>query len=607
MKVLTILLLVSIIQAGTHYRYENLNHVENDLFAVSGTDTLTIKSCTLTVNTDIFVNGNGVVNFEADTIILNCNIYAWENAKVKFNACKILWNTTFVYQYGFTLAGAASMIMDSTSMTMPYNAGMNVVDSASFSATASRYSGSWTKAANNRSKMTFVDCIRPFEFLINDSCTVSFTRCTEVLTWLYFPKGSKGTIQLPGDTGFNYLDSFYLGPKSDSLKGITYEIKMDSTTNIWGCIPQAGCDVTIHDSKIRVMGFIFMDSISPYRLSHIDNYTHFTDRLFPLQDRAVRLKNTYVMTFNMYAMLNAEFYLDSSKIGEFISYHNSRSVLKHVTVDGSGGFFGLEGGSRIRTEGCTFTCAVKVKDSSVLDMNYCVAPLTTTVINRGELRASNSYMSMQPDLRDSARYLSVNISSPSNYDTLSKSEPVITSIRNLSAPGAEPYTLTSYAFAASVADSLPLVLCAPAPHTNDTLTMWNTENLSPGIYYLFMPVVFGSGDTLTALQAVVKSATTEEELAGSQGTNGFKALPNPFSTMLTIGFGNAGLVNSELRIDIHDINGRFVKSIAKTTGNSKIVWDGYLGNGYKAAAGIYIVTIRTKAGTVFTKKFYKIN
>ncbi|MBL8027472.1 MAG: hypothetical protein JNL74_13715, partial [Fibrobacteres bacterium] len=113
-KFILILIWITMSFSGTHYRYENLRHTQNDLFAVSGTDTLTIKGCTLTVNTDIFVNSDGIVNFENDTIILNGNLYAWERAKVRFNNCKILWNGTFVYQYGFVVAGAASMVMDSS-------------------------------------------------------------------------------------------------------------------------------------------------------------------------------------------------------------------------------------------------------------------------------------------------------------------------------------------------------------------------------------------------------------------------------------------------------------------------------------------------------------
>ncbi|MBL8025974.1 MAG: T9SS type A sorting domain-containing protein [Fibrobacteres bacterium] len=483
---------------------------------------------------------------------------------------------------------------------------MNVNDSASFSSVATRYAGSWTKAANNRSTMTFVDCIHPFEFLVNDSAKISFTRCTDVLTWLFMPKGATGTLRLPGDTGWKYVDTFYLGPNSDSIKGITYEVTMDSTTNIWGCIPQAGCSVSVEDSRIRVMGFIFMDSIAPYRISGLKNYTYFANRRFPLPDRSVTLKNTYVMTFNLYPMLKSEVHIDSSTVGEIITYHNSHTVMNNVTVDGTGGFFGLEGGSKVTADYCVFTCALKVKDSTELKLKHSFAPLTTTVINRGRFLASNSVVNTIPDVRDSAHFLSVNIKTPAVYDTLKGIVPVVASLINKSGSAVEPFKLESYSIAINTTDSSSKLLKGRSKHLSDTVANWNTDQASLGQYLIFVSCIIDSTDTITALSVAYKVASTPAVKAPGIISYGFGGSPNPFSTALSLRLGRAVDGQQFSTVDIHDINGRLIRKLAATNGNSAILWDGKNGLGNIAPAGLYTVTVKTINGKVLTKKFMKL-
>jgi len=493
--------------AGTHHIYDGLNTILNDTVFVAGSDTVTIRNSTLTVNSVILAFQGGRIRFENDSLVLNCNLYAWDSARVDFRQCRILWNARYTYQYGITIAGRAAMTMDSTALTIPVSAGMTVTDSAQFIASSSRISGIWTKSAEKNSFMSWTDCAHPFEFIIRDSAGLSFTRCTEVLLWLYFPKGSSGEITMPGDTGWSFLDSFYLGPQSTDLRNIPYEVCMDSVTALWGCIPQAGCSVTVADSKVRGMGFIMDDSALDYHLSHFNHDRLFTQEQLPFPDRSVTLKNTYIRTFNLYPMHGSRVFLDSSVIGEMISYHRSRTSMKHVTVDGSGGFFGLEGGSKIVAEGCTFNCALKIQDSAELRMNWCVAPLTTTIIGRGGLFASNSFLTPSPALLGSARLISVNLSEPANGDTLAVLQPVIADIVNLCGPAGDTAELSAFLLSVSLADTVSRLILPEQPLASGRrlLTNWATNGLAPGFIYLLMPVIVSPGDTLTGLRLLVKS------------------------------------------------------------------------------------------------------
>lgn len=593
--------------AGTHYYFEGINRVQDEVIAVSGSDTVTIRACTLTVNGNIYVNQGGVLNFEGDTLILNANLYAWDNARIRFNRCRILWNSTYVYQYGFVLAGGAHVSMDSSFLRMPYNAGMSAKDSSFFSSVATVFDGSWTKSADNRSRMTFTDCVHPFEFLINDSASLSFTRCTDVLTWLYLPKGSHGTLSLPGDTNFRYVDTFYLGPHSDSLHGIPYSVTMDSTTNIWGCIPQAGCSVTVADSKLRVLGLIFMDSAKPYELRRLNNNTYFDNTLLPIFDRTVTLKNTYVRTFNLYPMLNAFLRLDSSLVGEIISYHQSRMELHSVTVDGSGGFFGLEGGSKASVDQSIFSCVIKVKDSAALRLTASYAPYSTTVLNQGCFLSANTVTSASPDLRDSSRFVSVNLKTPDNFDTLHLQEPVVADVRSLSGPGINPFPLNVYSFAVNLADTSSILLAPLAPFTHDTVAIWNTEALSPAPYYLFMPVIIGT-DTLTAIRLVYKSAGTPVQPNPVLRDFGVGVWPNPFSSAVTLDFGAASSVHGlkGVSLRILDVMGNRIRCIDNPAGSRFLQWDGRNKAGSLIASGTYILQIQQPDGKVVNRKLMRV-
>lgn len=576
--------------AGTHYVYNGLDTVVNDTIFVAGTDTLTIRNCTLTVNSVIMAFQDGIIIFENDSLTLNCNLYAWGDARVDFRHCEINWNARYVYQYNMTLAGGASMTMDSVRLDIPVSAGMTVTDSASFTASGSVFSGVWTKSAEKNASMAWTDCVHAYEFLINDSASLSFTRCTEVLLWLFFPKGSTGEITMPGDTGWRFLDSFYLGPQSADLRNIPYEVRMDSVTALWGCIPQAGCSVTVSDSKLRVMGFTLMDSLADYRLSHFIHDRTFTLERLPFPDRSITLKNTYVRTFNVYTMLNARLSMDSSVVGEMIAYHDSRMDLKQVTVDGSGGFFGQEGASQVRAENCTFTCALKVQERCKLNMNFCFAPLTTTVLGHGSIRAANSLMDPDPDLKDSATFVSVNFVEPENFDTLKPVQPVTADVVNLCGPDGDTADLRAFLFSVSLSDTSSRLIMAERPIASGQIpvTDWDTDSLTNGWAYLFMPVVIAPGDTLTAMRIVFKdSGLSPVVLMPVWNPIEFSASPNPFSGSLLLR-GASGTVT------VHDLSGRVVRRLSANA--DAIRWDGRDEAGRQLASGWYLVRFETRTG-----------
>lgn len=608
MTLLFLVLCHGTLLAGSHYLYENMTIVRNDPVMIGGRDTVTIRACTLTVNRDIMVMQGGVLNLEGDTVILNCNLYAWDSARIRFDRCRILWRTEYIYQYGITLAGHAALRMDSTRLTIPVSAGMTVTNDASFDVAACRFAGTWTKIAEQRARMTLTDCEHAFEFMVKDSAVVHFKRCSEVLTWLHFQNGVKGEIAMPGDTGWRFLDSFYLGPRSSSIRGITYEVRMDSTTNMWGCIPEQGCSLTVRDSRLRVMGFILSDSSAPYRLRKIENRTRFVSQQLAFPDRSVTLANTYVMTFNLYTMLGAELYLDTSTVGEIISYHHSKVRLKGVTVDGSGGFYGLEGVSEVLADDCRFTCQVKVEDSARLRMNSCVA-YGMTAVGGGRVLAQNSWLPPAPDIRDSARLLSVSLAEPASLDTLKALQPVSVDIINRCGPLGDTFNLSGSAWHVALGDSSAGVLAGARPLSGgrNRICEWNTQGVTPGIVLVVVPVEWGEGDTLSAMAAAWKATAAEAAGPAVSMISGWGVSPNPFSSSLSIRLpGGAAAPAAASSVMVLDPWGRVVRHLAAASDDRAIlIWDGRDDLGRAVAQGWYVLKVES-AGSRFQAPVMKV-
>lgn len=136
------------------------------------------------------------------------------------------------------------------------------------------------------------------------------------------------------------------------------------------------------------------------------------------------------------------------------------------------------------------------------------------------------------------------------------------------------------------------------PSLNDTRTGLSVESLGQHIY------VFGGFQWLwhgfrpqmkivdTSERILITSATKVEQIS-DKVPSGFKLLqnyPNPFNAQTTITFFVPENNNENIRLDIFNINGEFIKLYqwqSLTPGAHQIIWDGRNESGQVVTSGIY--------------------
>lgn len=129
--------------------------------------------------------------------------------------------------------------------------------------------------------------------------------------------------------------------------------------------------------------------------------------------------------------------------------------------------------------------------------------------------------------------------------------------------------------------------------TGDSIDVFDTKKtlqLSPGDFFIYTDKKLTTPDLTTHIEEK-KAHNVKEFLLKNN-------YPNPFNPITTISYEIP--VDSMVRIDIFDICGRNIKTLAHSfnfSGTHSISWDGTNGNGQPVASGIYICKI--KAGDFF--------
>jgi hypothetical protein len=103
------------------------------------------------------------------------------------------------------------------------------------------------------------------------------------------------------------------------------------------------------------------------------NGTTVSNGALELGDRAVKLENVSIDTWNLYPQEQARITVLDSVVGEILSMGHSKVWVYDSTVDGTGGFLGARDSSQIVAGSCTFTCTIEASQDSLIALHGCLA------------------------------------------------------------------------------------------------------------------------------------------------------------------------------------------------------------------------------------------
>jgi hypothetical protein len=569
-----------------------------------------IDSLTITGNFfhdgPIFVYGNGVLRFKNANATILGDLWVWgDKAQVTADSSTLYFPQQYFYQRSLVVAGNGSVIYRNTTLDhggLSHN--LVLIDSAYVEMRNVKNIGFTTWGLYSMPEI-YIDGINEAgEFVITDSSRLTFKNAKTILLWHHFPKNSVVNYAFPkGDT----VHSYVFNSATPGISGVDYRIDVKNSYNImWGMMPTTNSDVTISDSKIRAIGLWFEGSyaIDVNGLVNNSNYTDFTSSL---TDRKIRLINTFVQTWSLYAMDNTKLNVTGCILGEIGTQNSAQLQSSQIYVDGSGGYWWTTDTSFMIAGFSSAVNDIRSSRNSIFLFAY-------STLNNGVASALDNsiFMIVQSQLPDEPKlfdksavwYAYVGKPSSSYVDTI---VPVYGSAWIDKGAGSPLMDFAYYSMYYQKQGDTGWHAIAERVKTekrDEVLADFNTHNLQPGQYIIKMVLCDNTVDSnkLEAMKAInlLPGILVSVDDKARSGID-FEIYPNPFTGSVKLNFKTSQ--NSDVSVRITDAMGKVVyeRNYLQGTCNSPVEIDGS-----KWAKGLYFCHIRF-GDQIDTKKFVKVS
>jgi hypothetical protein len=453
----------------------------------------------------IIVLNNGTLILDSADFMLRGDIFVYNHGTLRVRKGRLTIPQQFAYQYGAQVSNDGRIELDTCRAQYGGSSwGVAVADTAEFEVSACTLrQGFTTVSLLGHARVEYEGSDYASEYVIFDSSALSLSRCDTALVWLGFPAGSSADITLPGaDTTLLHWE---MHDGSPGVSGIGYSVTMDTMTGVlWGSFPQAGCSVTIRDSRMRTTGLLIPGPDSVY-MSGLVNNQHHSDYTLPLADRQYRLVNTFLGTWNLYPVESSTFVLESSVFGEMLAMGAFKAVIQNSICDGSGGYIGAEGTSQL-------FFILSMIETQVVSRDRSLIVGAASTVRFGKVNATDASVMLLmfcesefgPQALDTSVVYLCDYAVPSwaSVDTVLP----IVGTADIQAGPLNPLEFGSYRFSYASADSQTNWHQIGAVHSEpvygDTMETWDTHGLTPGTYVLKMTIKNSYGDSIEPTKGV---------------------------------------------------------------------------------------------------------
>lgn len=203
-----------------------------------------------------------------------------------------------------------------------------------------------------------------FEVLLQEAGTLTLRDIPRVpgagvlWVWPEFPAGSKAvyTPPMPG-----YVESWSFPPPGAT--GFSQHCVMERCeARLWPFLVRAGSDLTVRDVPEGNWVVIGLHMPNDAVVDGLVNGLTYAEHDAGFADRRLVLENASVDTWNFYPQAEATVLFRDCLLGEILAMESSKVTLERTTIDGSGGYFGVEGSAVVEATDSVFTCTVQVSD-----------------------------------------------------------------------------------------------------------------------------------------------------------------------------------------------------------------------------------------------------
>ncbi|UCE17453.1 MAG: dockerin type I repeat-containing protein [Gemmatimonadota bacterium] len=460
---------------------------------------------------DIIIFGDGILVVDNAKLTLSGQLWIQDQGQALFrNNAHLHYNQFYVGQYYAWLLDRAPF--EASDATVDANGVMHFVqlhDNSTYMARRTTFPD-WTfRKVFDSSTLILEDVDYVGDLLVDDSCSVHFTRCDTLMPWFETPDGSIIDIQFPAPDA---VDHFEFSEATPGVDGVGFTFIVDDCRECWWSMETfPGCSVVVNNSIIRGSCFRIPSSSNTFSIEGIANYDMHSDLNVPLHDRHVQYVNTYVYWWNWYPMDQTVFYMDSCVFGEMIGKGGSEIYAARSTHSGHTILLGSIDSAFVSfTDGLSQAFVGSWNASTLLLVNSSVLslmPYQSTNLAHGNsyFLAVNSSFDYEPEAMDTALVMFAAIEGP---DTGSVEAMVyILGSAWTDAGPQNPTTFDHYRLYWSPVEEPSWMLIAESTGEihHDILGTWNTLGIDEGDYDLRLTVWDNVGDSLTAFKSITMS------------------------------------------------------------------------------------------------------
>ena len=301
-------------------------YFHNNYIVIENHGRLELVDATVTLQGDIVIEDDGAL-FVSNTELTFSQLYGHEFGLLAGDRADVVIENSIISGQGEIIKGVLAGEASARIQAADFADGMTVSLMESSAMSLSETSG-------------FIEAIVSDEAALDaaDSPTVM------LLIWLALPAGAAGAFSLPP---WGPVDALAFPGDFPGVTGIDYTVSIVNTeTVIFSLLSLAGSDVTISDSFILAVGLLFTEGDS-HGLFGLTYYSEFGDFTLPLGDRGLRLVNTQLWSWNVYAAGTSEVTVLESTVGEIFSMDNAAAIVQSSTCDGNGGYVSAQGYSTL--------------------------------------------------------------------------------------------------------------------------------------------------------------------------------------------------------------------------------------------------------------------
>jgi hypothetical protein len=468
-----------------------------------------------------------------------------------------------VYFYQRTLLLAGNAQLNVRHSTMDYSGlshNLVATDSASVVMEDITYLGFTTNGFYRQAGMSMDGCNQAGEYVITDTCNLSFSNVNTLLLWHQIPDQASLHIDFPDGT---LVSQYQFIPNQPGSSGLMYSVEVNSSEEVWWALmPSGGSDVVVQNSELRAIGLWFEgnDTVMVNGLVNNSTYANFTAGL---NDRNLQLINSSVMTWSLYPMDDSFIQVQSCILGEIGTMNRSRCDLTSVFADGSGGYVWAVDTTFLFMGFSSLSSSIRSDRNGILLLGY-------NAVTNGQVQAQGNSIMMilqstlaePPILLDKACIWTATINPV--QDAFAGLEIPVTGTASINKTPTSTL-MDFYAYRLFYRKDLDTVWTPIGPlmlteKESDTLGVWNTQGLAPGAYILKMILYDNTPDT-----NAVDIVRTVNLLPLFMGDNSlapgpdFRIYPNPASESFQIITGENNTEPVQLRII--NSNGQIIKEI----------------------------------------------